>query len=161
MISLPRLPQCLLIAAVLLHSQYLRVPSSDSDRSTPGQFFIVLDSPPAKAPVALQWEMSVPPAIIIGQRDITIGKAAAIAGKSLTCAVKKNPADPRGAVRYVCILAGGKDPLANGPVATFRYRAQTEVGKAPIRVAIEKVLGVSADLKRIEIANTDAMIRIR
>lgn len=122
---------------------------------------MVLDSPPGKLPVALQWEVSVPPAIAIGKQDITIGKAAATAGKSLTCAVKENPLVSSGAVRYACILAGGKHPLANGPVATFRYRVQRDVGQAPIRVAIEQVMGVAADLKRIEIANVDAIIRIR
>ena len=42
-----------------------------------------------------------------------------------------------------------------------RYRAQTDVHGAPIRLRIEKALGVSADLKRIEISDVDAVITIQ
>jgi hypothetical protein len=121
---------------------------------------VALDSPTGKAPVALQWEISVPPAIAIGMADITIGKAAESAGKSLTCAPRtaKPPLQRRTA--YACILAGGQKPISNGPIAEVRYRAQWDVKGSPIRVVIEKILGVSADLKRIPIPNVDAIIKI-
>jgi hypothetical protein len=122
---------------------------------------VVIDSSQGKAPVALQWEFSVPPAIAIKVADITIGKAAESAQKSLICAMSaKKPAVP-GGVRYACILAGGQAPIGTGPIAIVQYRAQADVGDAPIRVAIENIVGASADLNRIAIQNVDAIIQIR
>jgi hypothetical protein len=118
----------------------------------------MLDSPPEKAPVGLQWEFSIPPAIAVDKADITIGRAGEAAKKSLTCAGK---AGAERIMRFACILAGGKDPIGNGAVAVVKYRAQRDVGGAPIRVSIEKVLGVSADLKRIPMESTFGIIRIR
>src|ERR1700691_167344 len=96
------------ISAAIVFGQSLHVPPSRTDLNTPGVFSVALDSPPSKAPVALQWEISDPPAIAIGTSDITIGKAAESAGKSLTCAPRtaKPPLQRRTA--YACILAGGQ-----------------------------------------------------
>ncbi len=141
--------------------QSLHVPASTADRKTPGVFSIILDSPPGKQPVALQWEISVPPAIAIGTADIGMGKAAESAHKSLTCAASAKKPATQGGMRYACILAGGKDPIGDGPIVTVHYRAQADVQGAPIRVVIENVLGVSTDLTRLEIANVGAIINIR
>lgn len=103
-----------LSSAIILCGQSLRVPPSQTELKTPGVFSLNIESSPDKAPVALQWEFSVPPAIAITAADITIGKAAQSAGKSLACATR--PAVGR-LSRYVCILAGGQDPLGNGPIA--------------------------------------------
>lgn len=143
-----------------MFGQSLFVSPSRPDPKTPGVFSLTIDSPLSKAPVALQWELSVPPAIAITTADITIGKAAESARKSLTCAKRAAPAKQR-EMRYACILAGGQDPISNGPIAVVQYRAQWDVKGVPIRVAIENVLGASADLKRIPIPNVDAMIDIK
>jgi hypothetical protein len=148
------------ISSAIVFGQSLHVPPSRTDLNTPGVFSAALDSPPGKEPVALQWEISVPPAIAIGAADITIGKAAESAGKSLTCAPRTAKPPTQRRTAYVCILAGGQKPIGNGPVAEVRYRAQWDVKGAPIRVVIEKILGVSADLKRIPIPNVDAIINI-
>jgi len=157
---LHRLLVCFSLPAVAL-AQSLHVPLSTTDRKTPGVLSLILDAPPGKAPSAMQWEISVPPAIVIGKGDISIGKAAEMARKTLTCAVSANKAAAPQGVRYLCILAGGQDPIGSGTIAMVRYRAQADVQGAPIRVAIEKILGVSADLKRIEIPNAYAIINIR
>jgi len=68
---------------------------------------------------------------------------------------------PYGGSRYACILAGGQERIGNGPIAVVQYRAQWDVKGTPIRVAIENILGTSADLKRIPIPNADAVIDIR
>lgn len=126
-----------------------------------GSFSIALDSPAAKAPVALQWDVVVPPALAIRTSDILIGGIAEKVHKSLTCAERSGKDKAQRALRYSCILAGGQEPIGNGPIAIVRYRAQTDVHGAPIRVAIENVLGVSKDLKRLEIPNADAVIKIQ
>jgi len=147
-----------LLSAVVLAGQTLKVPPSETDRQKPGTFTVMLESPQSKAPAALQWEFTIPPAIAVDAKGITSGKAASSAGKSITCAKKPGG---EGAVRYACILAGGKGALGDGPIAVVQYHAAEDVGGAPIRVAIENVLGVSADLKRVTIPNTEAIIRIR
>ena len=83
-----------LISAAVLLGQSLSAPPSQTDAKTPGVFAVILASPPGKAPAALQWEFSVPAAVAIGTADITIGKAAESARKSLTCA--PGHAKPRG-----------------------------------------------------------------
>lgn len=155
-----RLLTSTLILAAVLPAQSLRVSPSKAGRKAPGLFTLVMEPQQGKPVVALQWEMSVPPAIAIGKDDIAIGKAAESAGKLLTCAAKANKPG-RAGLRYACILAGGQNAILSGPIAVVHYRAQADVQGAPIRVAIENVLGVSADLKRIEMANVDAIIEIR
>ena len=88
------------------------------------------------------------------------GSRASALSKSLTCALRTAKPRTQRRTAYVCILAGGQKPIGNGPVAEVRYRAQWDVKGAPIRVVIEKILGVSADLKRIPIPNVDAIINI-
>jgi len=146
------------MSAIALFGQALHVPPSGTDLKTPGVFSVMMDSPPGKAPVALQWDFSVPPAIAITTADITIGKAAQSARKSVTCATK--PGTQR-RTRFTCILAGGQEPMGNGPIVVVQYRAQWDVKGAPIRVAIESILGASADVKQIPISNVEAIINVR
>jgi hypothetical protein len=148
------------VAAALLLSQSLHVPPSRTDLKTPGALSLTIDSPTGKALVALQWEFSVPPAVEIKLSDITAGNAAQAARKSLTCSLKGTDAARSRRMRYACILAGGQSPIGNGPLVEVQYRAQWDVKGAPVRVAIENILGVSAVLKRIPIPNVDATIDI-
>ena len=150
-----------LISEVFLFSQSLRVTPSHTDLRTPGVFSVSIESPPGKAPVALQWEFSVPPVIAISMADITIGKAAESAPKSLTCATKANKPATSRRMRYACILAGGRDPITNGPIVDVHYRAKWDANGAQIRVALENILGASADAKPIPIPNVDEIIEIR
>jgi hypothetical protein len=150
-----------LISAAVLLGQSLSVPPSRTDGKTPGILSVIIDSPPGKAPAALQWEFSVPAAVAIGTADITIGKAAQSAHKSLTCALRAtHPATRQLRVKYACILAGGRDPIGNGPIALVRYRPQWDVKGAPVRVAIENILAASADSKRISIPDASAIIDV-
>lgn len=106
----------------------LQVPPSKTDLKTPGTLSINIDSPEGKEPVALQWEISVPPAVAITTADIKVGKAAEAAGKSLTCAMKTKT---QRASRYACILVGGQGPIKNGPIAEVHYHAQWDVIYSP------------------------------
>jgi hypothetical protein len=148
------------VAAALLLSQSLRVLPSRTDLKTPGALSLTMDSPTGNALTAIQWEFSFPPAIEIKLSDIAIGKAAEAARKSLTCSLKGTDAAGSRRMRYACILAGGQSPIGNGPIVVVQYRAQWDVKGAPVRVAIENILGVSADLRRIPIPNMDATIDI-
>lgn len=136
----------------------LRIPPSGTNLKSPGVLLINLDAPQGSAPAALQWEFSVPSVIAITTTEITVSRAAQSAGKSLTC-VKKQIFQHRS--RYVCILAGGQGPIPAGRVAEIQYLAQWDMKGAPIRVTFENILGVSADLKRIEIADVNATIEVK
>lgn len=120
---------------------------------------MAIDSPKGEEPVALQWEFFIPPVLAIRPADITIGPAAESARKSLTCVSKPNKPVQRG-TRYACILAGEQAPIGSGAIVVVQYRVQWDVKGAPIRVAIEKIVGASADLKRISMPNLDATIDI-
>jgi hypothetical protein len=149
------------ISAVIVFGQSLLVPPSRTDLTTPGVFSVSIDSPLGKAPVALQWEFSVPPVIVFSTADITIGQAAESARKSLTCATKANKPAIQRRISFACILAGGQAPITNGPIALVHYRAQWDVKGAQIRVAVENIFGASADLKLIPIPNVDEIIDLR
>lgn len=161
---MPVLSKCLiagLLSAATFWGQTFHAAPSETDRKTPGSFAMDLESPQGKAPVALQWEYVVPPALTIQIADIKIGKAAESARKTLTCAMASKKASTRGETRYTCILAGGQEPIGNGPIAQVQYRAQADVEGAPIRVAIENVQGASADLKLMPMPNADVIVHIR
>lgn len=143
--------------ATILSGQSLHVAPSATDRKTPGVFPVSLESPKGREPVALQWELSIPPAIAVDAGDISAGTAAVGAGKSVHCAKRSTSADK---LHYMCILAGGRSAIPNGNIFQVRYRAAAETHGAPIRVGIENVIGVFADLKRVEIPNTYAIVRI-
>ena len=148
------------ISAAFLLAQAFRVAPSHTDLQTPGVFSLTLDAPAGKTPVALQWEFWVPPVIAISPADITISPEAESARKSLTCAARTNKPDRQRGTRFTCVLAGGKNPIENGPIASIHYRAQWDTKGVPVRVSVEDVLGVSADLKRIPILGVDQIIDI-
>jgi hypothetical protein len=149
---------CGVVCAVGLWGQSLHVPASETRRKTPGSFTLMLESPAGKSPTAVQWEFSIPPAIEVRTTDITAGSAAESAKKSLTCAAKVVSG---GGTRFMCILAGEKASIGNGPVAVVLYRPKGDVHGAPVRVGIEHVVGVSADLKEISLPDTSAILTIR
>lgn len=146
-----------LIVAAIMSGQSLSVAESQTDGTTPGVLSIEIASPKGSEPVALQLEISIPPAVVVALSDIKAAPSAALAGKSVACA-KKTDAEPM--IRYACILMGGKAPIPNGAIVLLRYRIAGDVHSASIRVPIENVVAVSADLKRIEIPNTEGIINI-
>lgn len=150
-----------LLCAAALWGQTLRVSPTSPDRKGQGSFSIVLESPQDKAPVAMQWEMEVPPAVTITVADVVVGKAAEGAGKSLACADSTNKQRKDDGVRYKCILAGGAKRISSGPIAVVHYQVQAGALHSRIRVAIESVKGVSLDLKSTAIDGTAAIITNR
>ena len=146
-----------ILSSIILLGQSLSVPPSQ----TPGAFSVAIQSPPGKSLLALQWDFSVPPAIAITPADISVSKEAEAAGKFLTCSARAARTPKPRRIRYTCILVGGRKPIADGPVAVVKYRAQWDVKDAPVGVGIESVLGVSADQKRVSIPSVEATINVR
>ena len=126
-----------------------------------GTLLLTLQSPPGKAPLALQWEITFPQNVAVDLEDMVAGSAAQSAEKFLTCrAFEKTKDTAQGSV-YGCILAGGEKPIPNGPVAIVRYRIPAEIRQISGKVRVGKALGVTADLKKIEIEGVQAAIVVK
>jgi hypothetical protein len=119
-------------------------------------FLIRLDASAGNPTVALQCDLVVPAAVTVTLNDIQLGSAAATAGKKLNCAAAK-----ASGVRYTCVLAGGAKEIPNGPILVVYYAPPKQAGGPPVRIAIEKVLGVTAAGKAIPAPDTDAILGSR
>jgi hypothetical protein len=150
-----------LVCSGVLWSQSFHVPATTINKNGAAEFSILLNSPEGKAPVALQWEFRVPTALVMTAADVTVGQAAESRGKSVVCAAGGKGPVPKDGVRYTCILAGGINRIANGPVAVVHYRVESSAQRGRTQVAIESAKGVSLDLKSTAIADTTALITIR
>ena len=107
---------------------------------------------------ALQCDLVIPPAVTVSLSNIQLGSAAASAEKALSCAAGKG-SGPR--VRYTCIIAGGHKSIPNGPVLVVYYAPQKLAGGPPVRIVIEKALGVAADGTAMPAPDTEAVLSMR
>ncbi len=142
-----------------LCAQSLLIPASSADRGAAGTFLITLKSPAGKVPVALQWTLRAPAELMVETSDIRTGGAAESSEKSITCAVSKNEARP--AAAYMCILAGGQKTIADGTIATVKYRIREGAHSGVVTVRVEDVLGVSTGLAKMNLDNAEGTITIR
>jgi hypothetical protein len=115
-------------------------------------------SPPLRQPVALQWRISVPAGVGLEPNDIKIGDAAEAAGKTITCAKLGETTKKDEQSMVVCILAGGKKAIADGPLASVRITLPSGLHSA--RVLVHEVIGVSPDLKRVDIQETEGTVSV-
>jgi endo-1,4-beta-xylanase len=116
---------------------------------------ISVDSQPGRAPVALQWEVVFPAQLMEMEGDAPeIGSAAMDSGKSLQCTARKP-------YSYVCILSGGQNPIANGPIASFHFRIRTTAEAAKTALRIERVVATTLDSKVLTLNNTESIVIIR
>jgi hypothetical protein len=149
----------IVLASVPLWGQSLQVSPAVAAHGETGSFLIKLASPKGKELVALQWEISAPPEITIDPGNIVGGSAAEGAEKSITCvSVQKQN---RGGQRYACILAGGKKTIGDGPVAAVRYNIHHGAAAGTVVVRIEKAMGVTGDLTKVDIGDVDGPLTIR
>jgi hypothetical protein len=115
---------------------------------------ISLDSPAGSAPVALQWETIFPAQILEdGGNGPEPGRAASDSGKSLTCTLRKT-------YSYLCILVGGQKPVANGPIATLRFKIRPEARAGTTVVRVERAEAVTADLKKLTVKDAEGTVTI-
>ena len=150
-----------MLASAGLWAQSLSIPPSTVTRGASGSLLLTLESPPGKAPAALQWEFTFPPNVVVDLADIAAGSSAESAQKALTCrSVEKTKDAGQGSV-YGCILAGGQKPIPNGPVAAVRYRVPLEIRQIAEKVRVGKAIGATADLKRVEFEGAQAVITVK
>jgi hypothetical protein len=149
-----------ILASAGAWAQTLLIPPSMVTRGGSGSLLLTLESPGGKAPLALQWEFTFPPNVAVDAADIVAGSAAESAQKALTCRPWKTKDGGQGLL-FTCILAGGQKPVPNGPVAVVRYRIPAEIRQIAEKVRVGKAIGVTADLKSVELASTQATITVK
>jgi len=112
-------------------------------------------SQPARAPVALKWEVVFPAQLMEMDGDAPeIGKAAMDSGKSLQCTARKP-------YSYVCILSGGQNPIADGPIAIYHFKIRTTAWAGTTTFRIENAESTTADSKKWTLSETEAIVIIR
>jgi hypothetical protein len=141
-------------------AQAFLIPPSMVTRGGSGSLLLTLESPEGKAPLAMQWEFTFPPKVAVDVADIVAGSAAESAQKTLTCRSLRTKDGGQGSI-YGCILAGGQKALPNGPIAVVRYRVPPEVRQITEKVRVGRALGVTADLKSVELPSTQATITVK
>ena len=115
---------------------------------------IAAKSQPARAPIALHWEVIFPAQLMEMDGDAETGSAALTSGKSLRCHAR-NPHS------YACVLSGGGNPIADGQIAIFHFRIRTTAEPGTTTVRIEKVVTGTLDSKILSLDDTEAVITIR
>jgi hypothetical protein len=148
-------PLGLFMLALPLGAQSLQIlpaPSPDS----PNTFRIMIVSPPENPVLALQWRVAVSKGAVIPADGIQPGAAAAAARKELTCRAVESVGQDASA--YVCILAGGRQPIPDGPVAMVRLLAQDRDSSVTVRLSGMKA--VTIDTKAKIIPDIEAVVPV-
>ena len=116
---------------------------------------ISANSQPAKAPVALKWEVVFPAQLMEMEGDAPeLGSAAKDSGKSLQCTARRPYA-------YDCILSGGQNPIADGLIATYHFKIQTTARTGTTTLKIEKAEATTVDAKKWTLNDTEVIVVIR
>lgn len=146
----------LFLCTLPIFGQSLRVSSATATPGKKTEVEIALDSPAGKEPLALQWEVGFSAdAFKLDKAGLVAGPAAHAAGKSLTCAAKKNA----GPTAWVCILAGGQKPIASGVVAVLHLDVQPGAGDSRA-IVVDNAMAVSAALKKLPISRVAATVKV-
>jgi hypothetical protein len=138
--------------------QTLEMPSVAVDRGSANIFRIVFNPRADKPVAALQWELVAPGSLKIEAAGIVSSSGIEAAGKSITCS---NRAIPQDGEVSLCILAGGKQTIPGGAIAIVKFTAATDAKPGQAIVRLQKIQGVSSDLKKVAIADTSATMTIR
>lgn len=115
---------------------------------------IFANSQPARAPVALKWEVIFPAQLMDMEGDADIGSAVMDSGKSLKCMLQKP-------YSYVCILSGGRNPIGDGQIAIFHFRIRTSAEPVTTALRIERAVATTLDAKEEALNNTESIVIIR
>jgi len=128
-----------------------------SSSGTPGETVtleVSLSSPAGQAPSALKWEAIFPAQLVAIVQAPEIAKSAGESGKSLAC-------HQRLTYSYICILAGSRKPIENGPIAKFRFKILPDAHTGASMVRIEHIEAVTKDLRAVRFTSNDGQIDIR
>jgi hypothetical protein len=150
------------IVAATAWGQTVEMTPAAVDRGSANIFRILLHpqagKPADKPLLALQWELAVPRGLQIEASGVVAGAAADQAGKSVNCATRT---DPKNGKICLCILVGGAQKIQEGAIAIVKVSAAADAQRGNSIVRMQKILGVSPDLKGVELADATTQITIR
>ena len=151
---------CLLVPATLF-SQTLEFSSAGAPTGGRVTLEIALRSPAGKAPVALQWETSIPAGqLSLVDRNLAPGPALQATDKSLNCSVKLARTKGTAEFTSVCIIAGGLAPIPDGVVALLRIQVAPDAAAGFHRLRV-KGIAVAKNLKEASLKVTEPIVTVR
>jgi len=116
---------------------------------------ISINSQPGEAPVAVKWQVVFPAQLMdLESGAPEIGGAAMDSGKSLQCTA-------RNAYSYVCMLSGGKNPIADGAIAIFHFKIRTDAKAGTATLRTEKAESTMANSQAFTLNDTESTVVIR
>jgi hypothetical protein len=139
---------CLMVGCLPIFSQTTHVSPVTKGPGDEVTLEISVASEPARAPIALKWDV-IFPAEVMDMESQAPGSAAMRAGKSLQCTQRKPYA-------YICVLAGGKSPIPDGQVAVYHFKVKpmAEAGSTTFR--IENLESTTSDSKNWTLNPTES-----
>lgn len=147
------------LCTVPLFGQSVQLSSVPASRGGSVTIELRLASPAGKELVALQWETRFPNSYLtLDQAGPVMGDAAKAAGKLLRCAARGEKKSPNSS--YLCILAGGQKPIANGTLAILSFRISPKARTGAYPVTADSILAVSKDTKPITLPPAQGTITI-
>lgn len=116
---------------------------------------ILANSEEARAPVSLQWEVLFPAGLMEMQGNAPeISSASKDSGKTVQCTARTSYA-------YVCNVSGGKKRIPDGLVATYHFKVRVTAKPGTASLKIEKAESTTADSKKFQLNDTQAIVVIR
>jgi Cohesin domain len=124
-------------------------------QTSPGSEFqveISIASPAARAPAILKWDTVFPAQLldVVGTGPET-GKDS---GKSIACAMQKP-------YSYTCVLFGGMKPIADGVIATIRFKVHADAPPGKTAIRVQKIDAATVDAKSFTMPDAEAPLEIR
>lgn len=157
-VLLGRLSPFFLFVPVALLGQTLHLSSA---AASPGEHVSVelsFKSPRGEEPSALQWETTLPPALLnFLDESLPPGPTAKAAGKAVNCAVKTKTAEVH---TMSCILYGGQEPIQDGVIAVLRLAIPLGARPGVARIRVDQGLAVSKNLKKTPLDAVESVVTI-
>lgn len=149
----------LLVAGGVASAQTLVLPNKIVlNRDRTAEFRVALSSNEAKL-TALQWDIELPGGDGVGLSAFQAESKNHGQNKTLNCAVQRDSSAAHSV--YRCILAGGRDAIKPGPIARFTLTTPKPGAVGAKFIRIQHAEGVTADLKRTDLPDTQAAVKSR
>jgi hypothetical protein len=150
---------CLLgLSWTRLNGQTLQMQVDPLQGGKGGRIVLNFTSAAGNQPVALQWEFSYPDSIALDVRGAKSEEAAVQAQKSVRCELLPNRQGKTQTSR--CIVAGGSAPLTTGAIVSIKYSGSRTFRPGRYDLHIKKAIAVTADLRKIDIKDTQAEVNV-
>jgi hypothetical protein len=147
-----------LISVPPLRGQVLRVAASPAVPGGDTRVVVWLDGEPAKIVLGLQMEIQLPSRALVIDGAAEAGEAAKSAGKMATCSGHWDKAAQIYTMK--CIVAGGRNPIGNGPVVVVKGKISPEAKPGNHTIKVDHALAVDAGLRSIPMKSAEAPLTV-